>query len=102
MRSLLVVVVLIAAACGPDPAQQCRDFSRALCERLLECLPDSTSSLSECIDASEGDGSCANVFFVEGDVERCTTETRELSCDRLASADALDLPSSCDDVRYED
>lgn len=94
-RILVLAFVVVTAACAPDPTEECRAFSRALCERTVAC--DDTDTQTACLQRVDSELRCADVFDTSGDPQECTTDIATLECSDI---DAQRLPPSCDDVKF--
>jgi len=95
MRFSVAALCLAAAACGPSPKEECGDFEQTACARLAPCL---SVTPTECLRTLDGELRCAQVVAVDGDLDRCTTDTGKLACSDLDGG--VQLAPSCDAVRF--
>lgn len=95
MTILAALSISLAACAVPDATAECRDFSRALCERTVACDP--TDSQAACLQRVDSALRCADVIDLKGEPGQCTLDVADLTC---ADVDAKRLPPSCDDVKF--
>ena len=96
-RRMMTVALSAIAGCGGDDGatvsrrSACERAARALCDRIVECVPE--SNYEECLNGVEAEENCA---AREGDcpqpqLDECLDDLEALDCD------AEEPPTSCAD-----
>lgn len=100
MRSVLVIGVIMAAACGEDEAEKaCEDFADAFEDLGTRCFPDDPTAAPGLRDAALDavDGDCGNVIEVR-DIDEfydeCLPWIDDVACS-IVEDPGFELDSSC-------
>lgn len=92
MRLSGMLVCLLLIGCGqPTPAQQCLDFSDAICSTLDRCY---YPAYQDCMDFYTED--CSDVTSVRGSAAQCAIDIRYSN----ATCEDEYVPKSCSNVAF--
>jgi hypothetical protein len=94
-RHVLCALALLSGCDVGAAESACEGFARTLCERTTAC--DESIRLGVCLTNVEQELRCDAVYATTGDVERCSLDVSEMSCDDVKNAL---LPATCGDVEF--
>ena len=93
--TLIMGAALALSACGDDPAEQCEELFRAICQKLSTCVG---ADFNQCFeDGANSPPACSEADGVSSSYDQCLSDVEGATCDAV-QANPNQLPASCVNV----